>query len=158
MTIKEQYTRSVSLFSLDISWYHIPDDATAQCSSEAPRAWRQAAAKAVIQTLLLGIVENWAHPYWILSRLYQKDKRVIPSSSGAYAFVLPAVVVSKAYEQTSGDTSVVRFSTRTVEILSNIRQQKSLCTACGVTYSVIVADGDDTIGKGQVEMSCCERQ
>ena len=131
---------------------------TAQCSSEAPRAWRQAAAKAVIQTLLLGIVGKWAHPYWILSRLYQKDKRVIPSSSGAYAFVLPAVVVSKAYEQTSGDTSVVRFSTRTVEILSNIRQQESLCTACGVTYSVIVADGGDTIGKGQVEMSCCERQ
>ena len=97
---------------------------TVQCFSEAPRAWRQAAAKAVIQTLLLGIVENWAHPYWTPSKLYQKDKRVFPSSSGAYGFVLTAVVVPEAHEQASGDTSVEHFLSKKVEIVSNIRHQK----------------------------------
>lgn len=97
---------------------------TVQCPSEAPRSWRQAAAKAVIHTFLLGSVEDWAHSYWTLSKLHHNGKRVLPSSDGAYGFISTAVVVSEAHEQASGDTSVEHFPSRKVEIVSNIRHQK----------------------------------
>ena len=96
---------------------------TVKYSSEAPRAWRQAAAKAVFHTLL-EIVEYRAHSHWTLSELYQKDARVLPSSHGAYGFVPTAVVVSEAHEEASGDTSVEHFPSRKVKIVSNIRHQK----------------------------------